>query len=122
MWVPIKFSTIPKSEIPDEWRQEPTVAQLREISQERFGGCSIERHVCIATPDYPVFWAYQQWLQQLPKDKVKDAVPICIQARGIFLEAYGKDGVKQALGTILDSGRPALLWSALFAKTSASGA
>ena len=63
------FRAYYRNEIPAEWLVPPSPQMLEGAAEKmstntrKVAPKDIEWHVAIATPDFPMFWTYEAWLQ-----------------------------------------------------------
>ncbi len=77
----------------------------------------VERHVVIEVPDFPMFWAYQQWLAEQPSHNL---VGVTIVNQHDFITSRGQQAVRETIESLVSAGRPALFWVRVWGRSSAT--
>ena len=115
----VPYRVVNTSEIPEEWsRPTPPEARIRVSKTQGIPLSQLDRYIAIEVPDIPLFWQYHQWLVTGPFASTlnTDIVPVVIVNRQDFIRQRGQDAFRQTLVSLIDTGRPALLWLHLWAK------
>jgi hypothetical protein len=113
------FTLWRESELPEEWsnRLSPlSEGHARAAAEFGVPASRIECYTVVEMPDFPWSWAYQRWHNTMLESDTSLDKPVFIMvvARESFRDAPPAERevlFRQSLRAILDTGRPAPLWS-----------